>query len=179
MRRILIIATVLLLGAGWLGAGDHDEHHPTVVDDPRFEFLERLEGRWTSPAEGEMPAGVFEFRVTAGGTAIEEREMIGTPMEMLTVYSMDGANLVGTHFCVLGNQPRVVAAETVVDGTLTFACNGKPGNAESHAEEHVHGWSMRFDGAGRLHYFAELVRDGSVTEAPALVLTRQEQTARR
>ena len=179
MRKLVIPALVVLVGAAWVGA---DDSHPAppAIDDPRFDFLKRLVGTWSGPSHDEsMPQETFEFRLTAGGTAIEEREMIGSPMEMLTVYHMDGKDLVGTHYCILGNQPRVVAARRVEDDTLAFACSGKPGNSGSHDQEHVHGWTMRLDGEGKLHYAAELVKDGNVTEAPSMVLTRQEQTASR
>ena len=58
-------------------------------------------------------------------------------------------------------------------------CDGKPGNTRSHNDEHVHGWTMRLADDGRLHYDAELIADGKVTEAPTSVLTRQATTAGR
>jgi len=152
--------------------------HPAAPEDSRLEFLKALQGSWVGefPEMGEQS---FEFRVTAGGHAVEEREMIGTPMEMLTVYYLEGEDVIGTHFCMLGNRPAVRAAARVENNTLTFACNGTPGGAKSHDEEHVHGWSIRLDGDGRLHYAAELVREGEVTQAPTAVLTRSVETASR
>ena len=46
---------------------------------------------------------------TAGGSAVQETQFPGTPMEMVSVYHLDGADLVMTHYCVLGNQPRMKA----------------------------------------------------------------------
>ena len=105
--------------------------------------------------------------------------MIGTPMEMLTVYHMQGKDLVATHYCVLGNQPRLKAAKRVDDDTLAFSCSGKPGNAGSHDDKHVHAWSMKLEGHDRLVYSAELMEDGEPAEAPSFVLTRQAETASR
>ena len=123
------LVLALLLG-GVAVAGEEDAHGVPPVEDARFEFLKRLEGTWIATGgPDEHGSSVFEFRVTAGGHAIEEREMIGTPMEMLTVYHMEGDNLVATHYCMLGNQPRVKAARTVVDNRLGFACDGRPGNS--------------------------------------------------
>lgn len=162
------------------GVAAEEAEQAPAPQDARLEFLKALRGTWVSEVDhAEMGEQVFEFRVTAGGHAVEEREMIGTPMEMLTVYYLEGKDVVGTHFCVLGNRPRVKATTRVENNTLTFACNGTPGNAKSHDEEHVHGWSMRLDDDGRLHYSAELVRDGQVTEAPIVVLTRRAETASR
>jgi hypothetical protein len=184
MKRIfvlsLVLAGVLAILLGWSTLrAEEQQHGPPPSDDPRFEFLKQLQGTWVTEGNDEMPGGVFEFRVTAGGHAVEERELIGTPMEMLTVYHMQGKELVATHYCMLGNQPHMKAAKKVLDNTLDFACNGKPGNSRSHDEEHVHGWSMRLDPDGTLRYSGELLREGTVTEAPAFVLTRQSETASR
>ncbi len=177
---ISILGLAVLLGAAVATAGEGEHHAAPAVDDARFEFLERLAGSWVQEAgaEASHPGG-FEFRVTAGGTAIEEREFTGTPMEMVTIYHMQGRELVATHFCMLGNQPRLTAAPKIVDNTLKFTCSGTPGNAASHDDHHVHGWSIRLDGQGRLLYTAELVKEGQVTESPSLVLTRAQQTASR
>lgn len=177
---IAVLASVALLAGGPLLADEGPQHAPPVIDDARFEFLKKLEGTWVgSPPQEGSPSGVIEFRLTAGGTAIEEREFVGTPMEMVTLYHMDGGNLVATHYCMLGNQPHLTAAKEVVDDRLSFSCNGKPGNTSSHDEAHVHGWSIRLDGDDRLLYSGELVEDGKVTETPSFVLTRERETASR
>ena len=181
MQRLpLLILGILLVFGGAQAGEEQREQHPQPSTDPRFEFLKSLEGTWTGPPLSEgMPEGVYEFHVTAGGHAVEEREMVGTPMEMVTLYHMRGKELVATHYCMLGNQPRLKASEQVVDRTLSFACAGTPGNAASHDEEHVHGWSMQLGEDGQLRYKAELVKAGQVTHAPDMVLTRSRQTASR
>jgi hypothetical protein len=180
MRRILIMLAVAasVSGATFINAVAEDPHAHKAVEDARFQFLAQLEGTWVETPSSESRAnGPYEFHVTAGGTAIEEREMIGTPMEMLTVYHMEGKKLVGTHFCMLGNQPRVTAAMKFDGESLAFTCDGKPGNTRSHDEQHIHSWTMRLDDEGRLHSSAELLKDGKVTETPTVILTRQRTTA--
>jgi hypothetical protein len=174
MRSMVVLMAVAAFSL--VAAGDAE----VGSDDPRFEFLKRLEGTWVETGGSDaMAGGVFEFRVTAGGHAVEEREMVGTPMEMVTLYHMDGDALAATHYCMLGNQPHLTAADEVVDDTLRFSCTGTPGNAGSHDEAHVHGWTMRITEDGDLYYSAELVKDGEVTEAPTVVLTRRTEAARR
>jgi len=180
MSRILAIAMVgLLVGAA--AAAEKEEHHHGAppARDARFEFLKQLAGTWVGEAEGDMPRATLEFRVTAGGHAVEEREFLDTPMEMVTLYHMEGKDLVATHYCMIGNRPRLHAAEKVVENTLTFSCAGTPGGAVSHADEHVHGWAMRLDAAGQLVYTAEMVKGGEVTKTPALTLTREHDPASR
>jgi hypothetical protein len=178
--RFLLIALAVALPTGGPLLAEGEHHAPAPVQDPRFEFLKGLAGTWIGPAVEEGgPPNTVEFRVTAGGHAVEEREFLGTPMEMVTLYHMEGRDLVGTHYCMIGNRPQVKAAKQVVDGALAFACAGKPGGAASHDEEHVHGWTMRLDREGRLHYGGEMMKSGEVSETPSMILTRQSATASR
>ncbi len=179
MRQIFMLALVLVLGTGLAGAEDEGGNAVPPAKDPRFDFLKQLEGTWTGTGPGEAGESLFEFRVTAGGHAVEEREMIGTPMEMLTIYHMQGRDLVATHYCVLGNQPHLTAAKQVVDSTLAFVCDGSPGNTRSHDDEHVHRWAMLLDPDGKLHYSAELFKNGEPSQTPITVLTRTGTRASR
>lgn len=179
MKRISILFLGILLSVVGVVSAEEGAPPPAPTD-PRLEFLKSLEGTWNGPpmAEGAPPT-MFEFRVTAGGHAVEEREFAGTPMEMVTLYHMRGKDLMATHYCMLGNQPVAKAAPRVVDRGLTFDCDGTPGNAASHDDAHVHGWAVQLNEDGSLHYAAEIVKAGEVIEAPDMVLTRVEKTASR
>ena len=181
MSRIMVLSGLLaLLATASTVAEDPEQYGPPPSTDPRFEFLKSLEGTWRgAPLTEGMPEDVYEFRVTAGGHAVEEREMVGTPMEMVTLYFMEGPNLIANHYCMLGNRPRLNASRNIIDDTLTFSCAGKPGSAKSHDDEHVHSWSMKMQRDGRMQYSAELVKEGKVTMAPSIVLARwTEKTSR-
>jgi len=76
-----------------------------------FERLRALAGSW----EGRSSAGWTaraEIEVIARGTVVLERTNFEAhPGEtMLTLFHRDGAELVLTHYCVAGNQPRLVAS---------------------------------------------------------------------
>ena len=182
MKKIIAIVAFLALAACVsVVADEQGDHGPAASNDPRLEFLKSLAGTWVVASGPDEMHGesVFEFRITAGGHAVEEREMAGSPMEMLTVYNMDGNDLVATHFCMLGNQPHMVAAKRIENDSLSFACDGKPGNTHSHADEHVHGWAIQRDGDDKLVLSGELMKDGKASEAPRFVLTRQQASASR
>lgn len=80
-----------------------------------FEKLKGLAGHWRgTSANGD--AVDLEYEVVAGGSAVVEhlRPAGGEPAEaMVTVYHLDGDDLLLTHYCVAGNQPtmRAVAIE--------------------------------------------------------------------
>lgn len=80
----------------------------SAVRDPVFASLASLEGRWEGTGEGDM-ALVHEFRVTSNGTAVRELMFPGTPHEMTNMYALDGDALAMTHYCAMGNQPRMLA----------------------------------------------------------------------
>ena len=49
------------------------------------------------------------FRVTAGGSAVEETVFPGTEQEMVTLYFVRDGRLQLTHYCMAGNQPHMLA----------------------------------------------------------------------
>ncbi len=70
-----------------------------------FEMLKKLVGTWEeAAADG---GNKVVFKLTGAGTALIETQMPGTPMEMVSVYHMDGPNLMMTHYCAAGNQPTM------------------------------------------------------------------------
>src|SRR5690348_2757738 len=71
-----------------------------------FERLKSLAGDWMGKGPGGQEITMLRFRVTAGGSALEETEFPGTDHEMVTVFHMDGDRLALTHYCHLGNQPH-------------------------------------------------------------------------
>lgn len=82
-----------------------------------FEQLKGLEGRWEGPMEGEgqeakeeaEAAGpaIHEIQVSAAGTVVMETMGPGTEHEMINMYHLDGDDLLLTHYCAGGNQPRM------------------------------------------------------------------------
>lgn len=99
MKLLSILALSLLTTAAV-----HGEVSPTQA----FASIKSLQGDWHGPAAMKgMPPSHSIYRVTAGGSAVEETIFPGSQMEMLSVYHMDQGNLLLTHYCALGNQPRM------------------------------------------------------------------------
>lgn len=142
------LGVLLALSAGAAGANAA----PNPGDDPApatpqqaFEQLKGLQGDWQSP-----DGIAVSVRTTGGGSAVTETLFPGTPHEMMSVYHMDGANLVLTHYCSGGNQPRMMLEDTK-GGRLTFGYAG--GSNIGAATSHIHqGWIAVKDAD---HYDAE------------------------
>lgn len=71
-----------------------------------FAALQRLVGTWrTKRPDGRVVSIVY--RLTAGGTVLMETWALGPGRESVTVYHLDRSALLATHYCPIGNQPRL------------------------------------------------------------------------
>jgi hypothetical protein len=152
-------------------------HHADIsMSRSQFDFIKSLEGEWTGKAEGagETQDVVIRYRVTAGGTAVEETMFPGTENEMITMYHLDGPRLMLTHYCAAGNQPRMVATNWEVDTkvhTIRFGFDGAT-NLTSKQTGHMHDMVMTIDGdklTEKWTYF----QDGAVHHESTFDMTRK------
>lgn len=120
-----------------------------------FERLKGLEGAWSGTAtmgDESFPVET-RWRTTGAGSAVEEVLFVGTPHEMVTMYHLDGARLMLTHYCAARNQPRMTAsaAEAAAGGGFEVAfafldCT----NLASPQAMHMHDAQLSLDAEGVL-----------------------------
>jgi hypothetical protein len=79
---------------------------------PRAAFaqLQTLVGEWEGKTEKGRALKV-SYRLTAAGTVLIETWTLGPQRESLTLYHMDDESLLATHYCPVGNQPRLRLTE--------------------------------------------------------------------
>jgi len=84
---------------------------PPPPTNAALEKMKKLAGTWLLADKDGKPTDQVAsiIKVTAGGTAVHETLFPGQPHEMVSLYTLDGADLIMTHYCVLGNQPRMKA----------------------------------------------------------------------
>lgn len=86
-----------------------------------FATLKTLPGTWEGKgmegADSNMPVRV-DFKITGGGSAIMSE--IQGHADMISMFHMDGDRLLMTHYCAVGNQPRMQASSSPDGKTLTF-----------------------------------------------------------
>lgn len=69
-----------------------------------------LQGEWEIiGADGKRGPGL-SISVSSAGSAVREVMFAGSPHEMTNMYHADGGSLILTHYCAMGNQPRMRAA---------------------------------------------------------------------
>ena len=137
-----------------------------------FEKLKSLAGHWegVGPGAGKLTA---DIEVMSGGNAVLERfETLegGKPMNMITVYYLDGDTLKLTHFCHAGNQPTMAAQYDSASVTITFdfvsATNLKPNDM------HMHHAVFTLVDANHLNETWTLYKDQKSVGAETMSLTR-------
>ncbi len=164
------ISCAMLLVGVMAHAGEHHDYAP-YKGSAEFERIKQLAGRWqgTSTMDGgEEPAQV-EYRVTSGGSAIVEMLFPGTPHEMVSIYTERGGKLVLTHYCMLGNQPRLQLG-THDNDRLEFSLAGDSGIDA--AEPHMHALSLSFDGPNKVTQRWAMFESGKEKDATTIALTR-------
>jgi hypothetical protein len=104
-----------------------------------FERMKSLVGHWETDKSNTNKA-TLDLELTSGGSALLERVRVednGKPVEMITLYYVDGDQLKLTHYCMAGNQPTMVATYTPETKTLKFDFAGIT-NLKSPDSGHMH-----------------------------------------
>ena len=108
---------------------------PRLDGKAAFEAMKRLEGSWK--AEGKETS-YLTLRVIASGTAVLET-ITGTDrtkIVMTSIYSLDGAELVMSHYGIDGNQPHLKLKSMEGGKELHFETTGVT-NLANPAASHV------------------------------------------
>jgi hypothetical protein len=84
-----------------------------------FDKLKTLAGSWEGTMDGKRME--VSLRVTSKGNALmHEMTGAGMPDDPITMFNLDGARLLMTHYCDAGNQPRFVGTISPDGKTFTF-----------------------------------------------------------
>ncbi len=87
---------------------------PTLLDK-----FKPLAGTWERVVDGKKQVSIVG-KVTSAGHVYCETMLPGTEHEMTNMYHMDGHDLVVTHYCAAGNQPRMRCKGESAPGVFHF-----------------------------------------------------------
>ena len=106
---------------------------------PSLDKIKKLVGEWVALDEKGKPTDqvVSSFRIIAGGSAVQETIFPGKGEEMVSIYHMDGKDLLMTHYCSLGNQPKMKLDPKGKDNQLKFDFAGGT-NFDPAKDMHMH-----------------------------------------
>jgi hypothetical protein len=164
---------MLLIAFFAFAATARADEKTTSAANARFETLKRLAGDWVEVGKDGKPTDklVSSIRTTAAGSVVQETLFPDTDHEMVTMYHLDGGNVVLTHFCILGNQPRM-RAEPGESKKLVFRFIGGT-NLKSEDEHHMNQATLTI--LGDDHFQAEWVscKDGKACHTAQFDLVRK------
>src|SRR5262245_20209716 len=140
VRRFLssCLLVVLTLGVSMPSKGD-DSSAPKPPTNVALEKMKKLAGTWLlADTDGKPTDQVASIiKVTAGGSAVHETLFPGQPHEMVSLYTVDGQDLIMTHYCVLGNQPRMKADPKSPANEIVWRFAGGT-NLDPKKDKHMH-----------------------------------------
>jgi hypothetical protein len=144
------------------------------VNAQRFAALKQLAGDWVEVGkDGKATDKVISsIRVTAAGSAIQETLFPGSDHEMVTLYHLDGDDLVLTHYCSLGNQPRLRAEPGKDVNKIVFTFVGAT-NLKSKNDHHINGATLTLYGKDRFQAEWVSCKDGETCHQVRLDLVRK------
>jgi len=146
VQRFWISGLMLLaLATGARPADNVVVKAPAAAPHPGLERMKKMAGTWVmADKDGKATNQIVSIiKVTAGGSAVHETLFPGQPQEMVSVYHLDGADLVMTHFCMLGNQPRMKADPKSPANQLCFKFAGGS-NLDPAKDKHMHEGTLTF-----------------------------------
>ena len=126
--KIQLLAGLLVILLGTLttqaNACCKHEHQCSDSNAANVKPLERMQnlaGYWESTKVGENgKKEVVIYKPTANGSAVQEILMPSSENEMISMYSKAGDELYMTHYCALGNQPRLKAMHSDDPNKINF-----------------------------------------------------------
>jgi hypothetical protein len=148
--------TAVLACAAVLGVTPALRAQTQSPSDAAFKELKTLAGDWQGNLKG-TPTRV-SYRVTADGSALMLTEQVDSTV-MITMFTVDGDQLLATHYCSVGNQPQMIST-TPGDLTngITFSFGHVTG-MKTPDDWHNTGLTISRDSTGRLtHHWTWLYK---------------------
>jgi hypothetical protein len=175
-RRLALVCCAAFTWAFLAGFGRTDDKAaPGKQAQAQFEQLKKLAGTWTGKASHGDAAhdATINYRVTAAGSAVEETIFSGTDHEMVTMYHLDGNSLILTHYCALGNQPRMRSEPGSDPKKIVFRfLDGTNMNAAK--DMHMHEATMELVDADHLRATWTAYSDGKPEHSSNFEFTRKK-----
>lgn len=117
---VTALSLIVLAAGGCASQGPRTVVHNAQAQANLFDKLKPLAGTWEGDVEGKRQTAVVS-KVTSNGSVFCETMLPGSDHEMTNMYHMDGDTLVLTHYCAIGNQPRMRCTGQKAPNVFVFA----------------------------------------------------------
>jgi hypothetical protein len=164
MTRHALAGGLVIIALGAFVRGED----PAAKAPPAHSGLDRLKGlagTWVEADKDGKPTDkvVSVVKVTAAGSTVHETLFPGTPMEMISVYHLDKGELVMTHYCALGNQPRMKADPDSPANQIRWKFVGGT-NLDPAKDMHMHEGTLTFVDADHIEFAGVAWEGGKPSE---------------
>jgi hypothetical protein len=141
-NRLPAVITAILLAATFsVRAGQ-------AGNSASLDGLKTLVGDWTATDADGSPF-TASFRLISNNTALEETVNSAHDTQMVSIYNADGPRVSMTHFCSMGNQPRLeTPSERPNPNEFVFSFIGAT-NLASPNDQHMHRMVITMEGLDR------------------------------
>jgi hypothetical protein len=158
-KSLSAVVTAILFVATFARAGQ-------IENSTSLDGLKPLVGDWTATDAGGK-LFTTSFRLISNNTALEETVNSSHDTQMVSIYNADGARVAMTHFCSMGNQPRLeTPSERPNPNEFVFSFSGVT-NLASPNDQHLHrmvitiqgpdhfteAWTIRVNGKDSIQKF--------------------------
>ena len=170
MKKHTAWSMCLVLAACAVGSQAQESKNAPAAN-PGLERFKQLAGEWTGKgAHGDMRV---VYKVTSGGSAVMETIDPGSNHEMVSMIHADGAALLLTHYCMLGNQPHMKAMPKSGDSKIAFEFV-KVTNLKSDKDLYMRSATFTFVDKDTLKTEWTSFKDGKETEKMVMELKRKK-----
>jgi len=137
-----------------------------------FNKLTKLTGSWKKEAAGNSDFGIL-FELTANNSVLTETWLRKGKKHSLTVYHLDNDDLIVTHYCPQGNQPRLKLTNYSTPTSLSFTFYDAT-NLKNITDSHQHSLSFELSTDENRMIRHESYLSESNEDASSLVLLRTD-----
>ena len=114
-----------------------------------LQHLTQLVGYWQGITETGDPVFV-DYEMTASDSVLVEHWVFHNKVEALTLYHLDGPDLIARHYCPIGNQPRLDLVRVNQDGRIEFQFASAT-NLPDPDTDHAHHFDLKIIDADTMH----------------------------
>lgn len=164
MKPMIRAAVAVLFFVACLSALAKPVGSKTAAAATRFDQFKALVGDWTDAAGPKGTAQTIRFRLSSGGSVVQEVYFPDTDHEMINMITRDGSDIVLVHYCMMGNQPRMKASDKASGNIAAFKFVSA-GNLKSENDMHMHNVTFTFVDANTLKETWVSYKDGKPTGA--------------
>lgn len=138
-----------------------------------FAKLKQLQGNWIGTHKTEKGDERFpvSYTLSSGDSILVEKIHAGQKKEMMSVYHPAGNSILMTHYCMLGNQPRMRLAKQ--DGNV-FQFTFQDGSNMGRKDPHMHDLKITLEDDGHFSQEWGFSENGKVVKTEVFHYVRKK-----